>query len=155
MKIESPEHGLAEASLEALGFVKGREARETIRAHILYGQPLRERIGSLKGYEKLGSLEVEDLEVLKEIAVKDPDFAVRDQLLELVANLGERRFIETLKKVADEDGDNRNRRRALEILEDFAFGDSGKDLAGLRDEVEGLKREGRELRDTLSRVERV
>jgi len=155
MKLESPEHGLAEASLEALGFVKGREARETIRAHLPYGRPPRERIGSLKGYEKLGSLEPEDVEVLKEIAIKDPDFVVRDQLLELVANLGERRLLETLRKVAAEDGDNRNRRRALEILEDFAAGDSGRDLAGLRDEVEGLKREGRELRDTLSRVERV
>ena len=93
--------------------------------------------------------------MLKEIAVKDPDFVVRDQLLELVANLGERRFTETLRKVAEQDGDNRNRRRALEILEDFAPGTPGKAVAGLRDEVEGLKREGRELRDTLSRIERV
>jgi aminopeptidase N len=155
MKLESPEYALTEASLEALGYTKSKEAREIIRAHLPYGLPVRVRIGSLKGYDKLGSLESEDFEILKEIALHDKDFVVRDQLLELVADLGDRRFTDTLRKVAEQDGDNRNRRRALEILEDFATGDSGNAIAGLKDEVEKLKGEGRELRDTLSRIERV
>jgi aminopeptidase N len=155
MKLESPEYALTEASLEALGYTKSKEAREIIRAHLPYGLPVRVRIGSLKGYDKLGSLESEDFEILKEIALHDKDFVVRDQLLELVADLGDRRFTDTLRKVAEQDSDNRNRRRALEILEDFATGDSGSAIAGLKDEVEKLKGEGRELRDTLSRIERV
>ena len=112
------------------------------------------RIGALKGYDRLGSLEPDDLEMLKEIAVKDPDFAVRDQLLELVASLGDKRFTESLRKVAEQDSDNRNRRRAIEILEDLAVLDPSAAVSGLKDEVEGLKREGRELRDSLSRIER-
>ncbi len=154
MRMESPENGLSEATLEALGYTKGKEAREIIKAHLPDGNPLRVRIGALKGYDRLGSLEPEDLETLKEMAVKDPDFVVRDQLLELVASLGDRRFTETLRKVAEQDSDNRNRRRALEILEDFAALDPSAAVSGLKDEVEGLKREGRELRDALSRIER-
>ena len=37
-----------------------------------------------------------------------------------MADLGDRRFVETLRKVAEQDNDNRNRRRAVELLEDFA-----------------------------------
>ena len=155
MMIESPEHGVTEASLEALGYTKSKEAREIIRAHLPYGEPLRVRVGSLKGYDKLGSLEPEDVEILKEIALKDRDFIVRSQLLEVVADLGDRRFIETLRKVAEQDCDNRNKRRAVEVLEELASGDSGTAISGLRDEVEKLKGEGRELRDQLSRMERV
>ncbi|MDA4112971.1 MAG: M1 family aminopeptidase [Thaumarchaeota archaeon] len=155
MKIESPEYGVSEASLEALGYTKSKEAREMIRAHIPYGEPLRVRVGSLKGYDKLGSLEPEDVEVLKEIALKDRDFIVRSQLIELVAELGDRRFTETLRKVAELDGDNRNRRRAAEVLEALASGDPVAAITGLRDEVEKLKDEGREMRDRLSRMERV
>lgn len=155
MKLESPEHGLTEACLEALGYTKSKEARELIRENLAYGKPTRVRIGSLKGYDKLGALEPEDLQMLKDVLLKDKDFLVRDQLLELVASLGDRRFVEALRKVSEQDTDNRNRRRALEILEDFAAVDSEKALAGLRDEIEKLKREGRELRDALSRIERV
>lgn len=155
MKIESPEFGLTEASLEALGQLKSKEAREVIRAHLPSGHPTRVRIGSLKGFEKLGSLEPEDCEVLKEIALNDRDFVVRVQALELVASLGDKRFTDTLRKVADQDTDHRNRRRALEILQDFASADADTAVTVLRDDVEKLKTEGRELRDALSRMERV
>jgi aminopeptidase N len=155
MKLESPEHGLTEASLEAMGYGKSKEAREIIRGHLAYGHPTRVRVGSLKGYGKLGSLEPEDFDLLKEVALNDKDFVVRVQLLELVADLGDRRFAETLAKVAESDTDFRNRRRALEILEDFASGESDKAIAGLRDEVQKLKEEERGLRDALSRLEHV
>jgi aminopeptidase N len=155
MKVESPEFALTEASLEALGYTKREEVRAILMANLAYGSPQRARIGSLKGLAKLGSLEAADVETLKEIALKDPDFIVRDQLLEVVSELGERRFAETLARVAELDADNRNRRRAVEILEDFASGEPSKAAAELRDEMEKLKTEGRELRDTLSRMERV
>lgn len=155
MKLESPEHGLAEACLEALGYTKSREARDIIRAHLAYGFPERVRIGSLKGYERLGSLEPEDVNLLKEVALKDGDFSIRNQLIEVVAELGDARFIGTLRRVAAEDRDNRNRRRAVEVLVEMESGEREKALSDLRDEVERLKGEAKELRGAVSRLERV
>ncbi len=155
MKLESPEDGLAEASLEALGYVKSREAREIIRGHVAYGNPERVRIGSLKGFGRLGSLEPEDVDLLKEIALKDKSFVARNQVLEVVADLSDGRFTETLRRVADEDVDNRNRRRAVEVLEELASGEGRRALEGLREDVEKLRAEARELRSAISRTERV
>ncbi|MGA2664724.1 MAG: M1 family aminopeptidase [Nitrososphaerales archaeon] len=154
MKVESPEDGLAEASLEALGRLGTREARELIRANLPYGRPRRVRVGSLKGYARLGSLEPEDLVILREIALGDGDFVVRSQLLETVAELKDARFAETLGRVAEEDADNRNRRRAVEVLEELSSDEPGAAVARLRDQVEKLRAEGREMRDALSRLER-
>ncbi len=69
MRLPSPEYGVTEASVEALGYVKTKEARELIRQNTPYGLPTRVRMGALKGYIRLGSLEDEDLRILKDIAL--------------------------------------------------------------------------------------
>jgi aminopeptidase N len=154
MKIPSPEHGVTEASIEALGYLKNKEARELIRANLPYGLPTRVRVGSLKGYTRLGSLEDEDVRLLKEIALKDGDFIVRNQLLETVAEIGDKRFVETLERVAEQDTDHRNRRRAVELLQDFAH---AEDVAGtvssIRQDVENLRSQNQELAERVSRME--
>ena len=154
MKLPSPEHEVTEASLEALGYLRNKDARELIRANLPYGLPTRVRVGSLKGYIRLGSLEDEDVRLLKEIALKDKDFVVRDQLLETVAEIGDKRFIETLKRVAEQDTDNRNRRRAVELLVDLSHGaDVGGTVSSLRQDVENLRSQNQELVERVSRME--
>src|SRR5208282_4546742 len=131
MNLPSPENEVTEASLEALGYLKNKEARELIRANLPYGHPTRVRVGCLKGYIRLGSLDDEDVRLLKEIALKDKDFVVRDQLLETVA---------------EQDSDNRNRRRAVELLQDFARADEvGGTASSLRQDVEKLRSQNQEL----------
>jgi aminopeptidase N len=158
MKLPSPEYGITEASLEALGYVKGsnnnKEARHLIREHIRYGYPTRVRIGAVKGYMKLGSLEDEDVQLVKEIAVRDPDFFVRDQVLELVAELADKRFVGTLGKVSEADIDRRNRRRAIEVLQDILSQDASSAVSSLREDVEKLKGKNKELGEKLAGLER-
>ncbi len=154
MNLPSPENEVTEASLEALGYLKNKEARELIRSNLPYGHPTRVRVGCLKGYIRLGSLDDEDVRLLKEIALKDKDFVVRDQLLETVAEIGDRRFAETLKRVAEQDSDNRNRRRAVELLQDFARADEvGGTASSLRQDVEKLRSQNQELAERVSRME--
>src|SRR5208282_891111 len=153
MNLPSPENEVTEASLEALGYLKNKEARELIRANLPYGHPTRVRVGCLKGCIRLGSLDDEDVRLLKEIALKDKDFVVRDQLLETVAEIGDRRFAETLKRVAEQDSDNRNRRRAVELLQDFARADEvGGTASSLRQDVEKLRSQNQELAERVSRM---
>lgn len=150
-KLPSPEHGLTEASLEAMGTTKNEEARETIRANVPYGKPTRVRVGALKGYAKLGSLRQEDLQVVKEIALEDKDFVVRAQALVTIEELHDTRFADALAKVAEQDPDNRNRRKAMELLVDFPSSQPGADVAALREDVEKLKAENAEIRMKLAK----
>jgi len=153
MQLTSPEYGLTEASLEALGMTKQEEVRETIRANVPYGKPTRVRVGALKGYVKLGALQETDVQLLKEIALKDTDFVVRFQVLVAIGELHDRRFVDTLSKVAEQDPDNRARRKAAELLVDLESPGHAGGIASLKEEVEKLKAENREVKQRLAKVE--
>jgi aminopeptidase N len=152
MQLPSPENGLTEACLEALGMTKTEEARTTIRANLPYGKPTRVRVGALKGYIKLGSVQEAELSTLKDIALKDKDFVVRNQVLATVAQLHDSRFRETLVEVAAHDPDNRNRRKAVEALVDMDSPSPDGSVASLKEEVEKLKKENADIRDRLARL---
>lgn len=154
MKLPSPEHGVTEASLEALGITKKDEVRETLREHLIYGKPTRVRVGALKGYIKLGSLQENEVQLLKEIGLQDRDFVVRSQLLATVGELHDKRFIDTLKRVAEQDPDNRNKRKAVEVLVDLESYQEDGSVSALKDEVEKLKSENREIKEKLANVGR-
>jgi aminopeptidase N len=151
MGIPSPEHGLTEASLEALGLTKKEEVRKTLRENVVYGKPTRVRVGAIKGFTKLGSLEGPDVEELKTMLLKDPDFTVRFELLGLTSELKDKRFVATLRKVADADQDRRAKRRAVEILLEIDSQSPDAGLTSLKEEVERLKRETQEVKDRFSR----
>jgi aminopeptidase N len=153
MDIPSPEHGLTEASLEGLGITKQDAARETIRANLPYGKPTRVRVGALKGYIKMGTLDDSDVTRVKEIATNDGDFTVRFQALMAIGELADRRFIDILPQIAEHDRDNRARRKAVELLVDLESQNQDGGVAALKEEVASLKRENDEVRDRLSKIE--
>ncbi|MDA4136248.1 MAG: M1 family aminopeptidase [Thaumarchaeota archaeon] len=153
MRLPSPEDGLTEASLEALGMTKKEEVRETLRENVPYGKPTRVRVGALKGYVKLGTLQDADVELLKKVASKDRDFVVRFQALMSVGELHDRRFVDTLSRVAEEDLDNRCRRKAIEVLVDLEASEAEGGVLALKEEVEKLNAENREIKERLSKVE--
>lgn len=63
------------------------------------------------------------------------------------------RFLETLRRVAVIDGDNRNRRRAIELVAEFTQAGSSAGVAALREDLERLKAENRELAERVGRME--
>ncbi len=111
----SPEEAITEACLEALGYVRDQRTRGFLRGYLPYGNPLRARVGALKGLSRLGWLEEEEVATLKELLKQDKEFTVRAEVLEMAAELLDRRFLEVVKEAAERDIDPRARRRAMEV----------------------------------------
>ena len=93
---------------------------------------------------------------LKEILIRDKEFRVRYYVADQVApRLAERRMLEELKRASASDPDTRVRRRALEVYyELLGTAETIGSIAKLGEEVEELKKENRELRERLSKLDR-
>jgi aminopeptidase N len=147
----SPEDAISEACLEALGYVKEPRTREFLRKHLPYGNPTRARVGALKAYTKLGWLEAEDAGVLRDLLLEDKEYAVRSQVLETVSELLDRRLLAAVKEAAEKDVDPRARRRAMEVaLRLSEASPVEKALSEVKDDLERVKAEHRELRERFS-----
>ena len=147
----SPESGMTEACLEALGYVKEPRTREFARRYLPYGKPIRARVGALKALTKLGWLEEVDVSLLKDILLEDKEYTVRAQVLETISELLDRRLLSAVKEAAEKDIDPRARRRAMEVA--LRLSDSTsveKALSDVKDEVERVKTENREFRERFS-----
>ena len=156
MKIESPNSTLTEACLEAAGYIKEEEVRTLIMENLRYGAPSRARIGAMKGIISRGYAYEDEVARLKEILLRDKEFRVRYYVADQVApRLAERSMLEELKRSSVSDQDTRVRRRALEVYyELLGTAETISSIAKLGEEVEGLKKENRELRERLSKLDR-
>ncbi|MDA4118601.1 MAG: HEAT repeat domain-containing protein, partial [Thaumarchaeota archaeon] len=147
----SPEYAIAEACLEALGYVKGPRTREFLQGYLPYGKPTRARVGALKAFTRLGWLSEEEMALLKELLLKDKEYTVRAQVLETVNDLIDRRFLPTVKDAAEKDVDPRLRRRAMEVALRLSEATSFEGMVSeVKDDVEKVKKESRELRERFS-----
>jgi len=147
----SPESGMSEACLEALGHVKEPRTREFVRKYLPYGQPLRARVGALKAFSKLGWLEEVDVSLLKDILLEDKEYTVRTQALETISELLDRRLLSAVREAAEKDIDPRARRRAMEVA--LRLSDSSsveKALSEVKDDLERVRTENREFRERFS-----
>ncbi|HLQ20788.1 MAG TPA: HEAT repeat domain-containing protein, partial [Nitrososphaerales archaeon] len=156
MKINSPNFTLMEACLDAAGYIKEEEVRTLIMENLRYGAPSRARTGAMKGIINRGFAYEDEVAALKEILLRDKEFRVRYYVADQVApRLAERRMLEELKRASVSDRDTRVRRRALEVYyELLRTAETISSIAKLGEEVEGLKKENRELRERLSRLDR-
>jgi len=156
MKINSPNFTLTEACLGAAGYIKEEEVRTLIMENLRYGAPSRARTGAMKGIINRGFAYEDEVAALKEILLRDKEFRVRYYVADQVApRLAERRMLEELKRASVSDRDTRVRRRALEVYyELLRTAETISSIAKLGEEVEGLKKENRELRERLSRLDR-
>ena len=156
MKINSPNFTLTEACLDAAGYIKEEEVRTLIMENLRYGAPSRARTGAMKGIINRGFAYEDEVATLKEILLRDKEFRVRYYVADQVApRLAERRMLEELKRASVSDRDTRVRRRALEVYyELLRTAETISSIAKLGEEVEGLKKENRELRERLSRLDR-
>jgi aminopeptidase N len=147
----SPDDAISEACLEALGYVKEPRTREFLRKHLPYGNPKRARVGALKALAKLGWLEAEDVGLLKDLLLEDKEYAVRAQVLETLSELLDRRLLAAVKEAAEKDIDPRLRRRAMEVA--LLLSEASpfeKALSEVKDDLERVKAEHRELRERFS-----
>jgi len=156
MKINSPNFTLTEACLDAAGYIKEEEVRTLIMENLRYGAPSRARTGAMKGIINRGFAYEDEVATLKEILLRDKEFRVRYYVADQVApRLAERRMLEELKRASVSDRDTRVRKRALEVYyELLRTAETISSIAKLGEEVEGLKKENRELRERLSRLDR-
>ncbi len=147
MKAHSPNETLAEACLDAMGKLKDEAIKDTIRENLAYGKPTRIRIGALKAIKGRGHALDEEVPLLKEILLKDKEFRVRQYLVsKLLPHLGDRRLIEAVQESWRTDRDPRIKRRALELYYELSkAADVSATISKLREEVEKLKEQNREL----------
>ncbi|HEX4457316.1 MAG TPA: HEAT repeat domain-containing protein, partial [Polyangia bacterium] len=122
-----------------------------------YGEPVTGRRAAIS---LLGALGAEfpphqrrARETLSEL-LEDPDFRVRIAAVEALNGLGDSHAVGALKRAEHKDLDGRVRRRAREVarlLSEGATKDS--QVRTLRDSVEKLQDENRELKERLSKLE--
>jgi len=141
MKIHTTNETLAEACLDAMGKLKDAGIAGVIRENVVYGKPLRVRIGALKAIKNRGRLLEDEFPTIKEMLLKDREFRVREFIVaKLIPSLGDVRFMDALKEPSRIDQDPRVRRKALEIFHSLSeAAEASTMVARLRDEVEQLK----------------
>ncbi len=150
----SPEEAISEACLEALGHVRDTRARDFIRAHLSYGEPIRVRVGALKALSKLGWLEEQDVAVLRDLLLRDTVYTVRAQVLETISELLDKRLLAAVQEAAEKDVDPRARRRAMEVTLRLSYASSiEKAIGAVREELERVKAEHREFREKFPSLE--
>jgi aminopeptidase N len=145
MSEASPGGTLTEACLEAMGSLKDGEVASMVRERISYGNSVRVRIGAMKAIRARGHILEDEVPILKEILLRDPEFRIRLYLVnDTIRHLGDARFAEEVKAVSDTDKDLRVRRKALETYHELsASAEVSAAVTRLREEVEELKDEKR------------
>jgi aminopeptidase N len=145
MGVHSPNETLAEACLEAMGKLKDEEAKQIVDSSLAYGKPTRMRVGALKAIKARGRIEDDEFPLLKDMLLRDKEYRVRLYLAsELLHELADGRFVDTLAMVSKTDRNGSVRRRALEVF--YELSDQCEQtaaIAELKNEVEGLKEERR------------
>ena len=150
MKVHTTNETLAEACLDAMGKLKDAGIPAVIGGNVVYGKPLRVRIGALKAIKNRGCLLEYEFPTIKEMLLRDKEFRVREYIVaKLIPSLGDARFLDTLKEASRTDRDPRVRRKALEDFHSLSEGaEASKAVARLEHEVEQLK-------DQLKRIPQV
>ncbi|MDG6942009.1 MAG: HEAT repeat domain-containing protein [Nitrososphaerota archaeon] len=144
-RVHTANETLAEACVAAMGKLEDEDARKIVKDSLAYGNPTRVRIGALKAIKERGSITDEELTVLKEILLHDKEFRVRQLLLtNVIKQLQDRRFLDTLKVVSKSDLRPGLKRKALQLYHELAASvGPAEELERLRSEVEELRSEVR------------
>jgi aminopeptidase N len=122
-----------------------------------YGQPSTARRAAIAAMGALGALFPSRKAAVRERLVElleDPDFRARIAAVEALRALGDAAAVGALKKAEREDLDGRVRRRAREVAKALAEGAPHEEaMRTLRESVEKLEGENRELKERLSKLE--
>jgi aminopeptidase N len=141
---------IAVGAIDGLAASASADAFPALLSLTRYGEsPFRRRaaVAALPALAQLLDKKAEAADALEPL-LRDPQFRVQIAAVDAAERLGERRLMGALEQVPF--GDGRLRRAARDAVRSLQeSGGSAREVAGLREELEQLKGETRQLRETL------
>jgi aminopeptidase N len=133
--------------------LKDPEAIPIITEWTRYGKPHWTREGATKALGKLGEGRPEVIDHLTRL-LDDPWFRVRIEACIALGELMEPKTVAALQRLIDKELDNRVKRRAMEAVQKIQAGrEASTAFQRLRDDVDKLREENRQLKEQLNRIE--
>jgi len=121
----------------------------------LYGKPHQAREAATRALGKIGENKSEVSERLVEL-LEDPWFRVRIEAANGLGLLLEQKGLDPLNRLVDRELDGRVKRRAREAIRKIQAGrESSDEFRRLREDVDKLREENRQLRERLEQIETV
>lgn len=118
-----------------------------------YGKPNLAREAAIRALSRLGDGKPEVTDTLISL-LEDQWFKVRWEAAVGLGSLQEQRAVPALEQLVSKELDGRVRRRAREALRQIQLGrDSGEQVRRMRDDVDKLQDENRQLKERLDRLE--
>ena len=91
--------------------------------------------------------------LLKDLLAYDKEYSVRAEVLETISDLLDRRLLASVREAAVNDVDPRIKRRAMDVALRLSDASSvEKALSEVKDDLERVKSENRDLRERSSRM---
>jgi aminopeptidase N len=144
-------------SLAGLAELKDERAIDVALEAVAYGKPVVGRRAAIAALGALGGEHAPRKRQIREVLIElleDPDFRARIAAVEALRVLGDADAIGGLKRAEGRDLDGRVRRRAREVARALAEGTAQSDaVKSLRDSLEKLEGENRELKERLLKLE--
>ena len=138
---------------EGFAELKDIEAIPIITEWTRYGKPHSAREGATKALGKLGEGRPEVVDHLTRL-LDDPWFRVRMEACIALGELMEPKSVKALQRLIDKELDNRVKRRAMEAVQKIQAGrEASTAFQRLRDDVDKLRDENRQLKEQLNRIE--
>lgn len=122
-----------------------------------YGKELWARLGAITALGQLGALDSQRAEVVEHLCdlLDDPALRVREAVTQALATIGDARAIPALRRATTRDLDGRIVRKAREAIRRIEANTSrSAELRALRDDVDRLIAENRQLRDRIETIEK-
>jgi aminopeptidase N len=143
--------------LAGMAELRDGRAIEVALAALRYGQPVIGRRAAAAALGSLGAEHADKKRLVRETLVdllEDPDFRARIAAVEALRVLGDADAVGPLRRAERRDLDGRVRRRAREVARALGEGAAQDEaVRTLRDTVEKLEGESKELRDRLQKLE--
>ena len=137
-------------ALDGLAALRDERAIPHVAARTRYGVPTRARRAAIRALPKLGS-DRKTRELLEDL-LEDPDPYLRVDVALAVGELGDGKSRAPLARALDRELDGRVRRRIREVVRDLG-GSARSEHERLKDELEKISGEQRELRARLAKLE--
>jgi len=148
---------IASAALAAFAELRDPRAVPIAIEHAKVGRPPAARRAAITTLGSLGEgLSEQRLGILEELVdlLDDPDFRVRFATVDALWHLGDARAVSALGRAERKDLDGRVRRRAKEAARAIQAGATHTEaVTKLREAVEKLEAENRELKDRVGKIE--
>jgi aminopeptidase N len=153
LAISSYEETVRVGAIDGLGELRDDRAIPIVTARTAPSEYSSIRTASIRALGKLGEGKAAVRDTLERL-LDDADFRARQAAIRALAEVGDSRAIPAIERLADRDLEGRIVRASREVVRDLAAGRKWTDeLGSLRDSVERMRQEARDLRDRVVTLE--